>query len=51
MTKAEKIRTMTNEEMAKLFHNFVVRRYDYPFSYDVWMEWLEQEIDDETAAL
>lgn len=45
MTKAEKFRAMTNEEMARLFYDMGKHKYDYPQSIDVWMEWLKQEVD------
>lgn len=47
MIKAEWIRMMTNEELARLFHDMGKHKYDYPQSIDVWMEWLKQEVDDE----
>lgn len=47
MTNADRIRVMTDDEMARLFYDMGKHKYDYPQSIDVWMEWLEQEIDDE----
>ena len=47
MTNADRIRAMTDDEMARLFYDMGKHKYDYPQSIDVWMEWLEQGVDDE----
>lgn len=57
MTNADKIRAMTDEELAELFGSRVCI-YDiggetngeclYPYNCEkCWLNWLEQEVDDE----
>lgn len=47
MTNADMIRSMTDEELAELCST-IKRNYSlYPYSKDVWLEWMRQEVDDE----
>ena len=43
VTNADRIRAMTDEELANFL--YVVKRhtYDYPYQEYVWLEWLKKE--------
>ena len=46
VTNADLIRLMTDEELAELC-SCIKRNYSlYPYSKDVWLEWMKQEVDD-----
>ena len=47
MTNADVIRGMTDEELAELCST-IKRNYSlYPYSRDTWLEWMQQEANDE----
>ena len=46
MTNADLIRSMTDDELAELC-SCIKRCYSlYPYSKDVWLEWMRQEAND-----
>jgi len=46
LTNADRIRSMTDEELAELCST-IKRNYSlYPYSRDVWLEWMKEEVDD-----
>lgn len=47
MTNADRIRIMTNEELAHLLHSAEEHLFTGNlWNYEKWMDWLKQEVDD-----
>lgn len=46
MTNADRIRAMTDEELAEWINNTLVSPYYYLTTAEAWLRWLEQEVDE-----
>ena len=45
MTNADRIRAMTEEELAEWLHNRQATTWFYgTWSKDIWLDWLQQEV-------
>ena len=55
ITNADRVRSMTDEELAKWLNHMQADAYDhglledriisYPNNYSTWLDWLRQEVD------